>query len=379
MAIDTAAKRLSALFQRWVRPDLSISASDRAALAGLYSGIPPVSYLVFSGVVGDNTSALNAALATAKAQNKDLFIPSGTYNYSGVLTADGVRMFGVGDSSVLYSTNTSAAAIYLRGDGGGVEHMRLTGITPTVRTSNNESRRIHILAASNFLINNVTIDSGSGAAIMVNDVSYNGTITNNRCSNTLADSIHITDRSHHILVEDNVIRNSGDDGVACVSYAPQGGPVNNVTARRNDIRDNAGGRGMSVIGGDTILYEDNYISNNVHGAGMLFAQEATWDTLSAKNVICRNNRIHNCGKPSIDHTALYISSSTAGPRNENILIQRNIVHFSPGVTNVGGYRASREEINTAFDSNLAHNATPVFRINFPATVLWTEYEEGSCG
>jgi hypothetical protein len=376
--IDTPAKRLSALFQRWIRPDLSISASDRAALAGLYSGIQPVSYLTYSGVGGDNTSALNAALASAKAQNKDLFIPAGTYNYSGVLTADGVRMFGVGDATALYSTNTTFSAIYVIGDGGGVEWMRLTGVTPTVRTSNREGRRIHMIEASNFLINNVTIDSGSGSAIMCNDVSHHGAITNNRCSNTLADSIHITDRSHHILIEDNVIRNSGDDGVACVSYAPQGGYVNNITARRNDIRNNTGGRGMSVVGGDTILYEDNYIAN-VAAAGMLIAQEATYDTFSAKNIIVRRNRVHNCGNPAMDHTGIYVSSSTAGPRHENVLIQRNIVHFSPGFSNVGAYRANREEINTSFDSNIAHNATPVYRINYPAAVLWIEYEEGACG
>jgi hypothetical protein len=332
------------------------------------------------GAVGngstDNTAAINAALAAGKAQGRRVFVPPGTFAYSGVLNATDVFIFGEGDASVLYSTNTTFAAIFVRGDGGGVESLRLTGITPTVRTSNPEGRRIHMLTASNFRVDNVTIDSGSGAAIMCNDISSHGTITNNRCSNTLADSIHITDRSHHILVEGNVIRNSGDDGVACVSYAPQGGLVHHVTARRNDIRGNAGGRGMSVVGGSDVLYENNYLEDVASSAGMLVAQEDTYDTFAATNVIYRFNTIVNCGAPSLDHTGVYVSSSSDGPRHVNIRIERNSVIFD--VANVGGYRANRPD-DVWFEQNVAVGATPESRINFPANVTWVPYASGPYG
>jgi hypothetical protein len=341
----------------------------------------PLNIATDFGAVGngstDNTVAINAALAAGKAQARRVLVPPGTFAYSGVLNANGVCLFGEGDASVLYSTNTGFAAIYLTGNGGVVQGLRLTGVTPTVRTPTNESRRIHAIGASNFLIDNVTIDSGSGAAIMCNDISSHGTISNNRCSNTLADSIHITDRSHHITIENNVIRNSGDDGVACVSYAPQGGLVNHITARRNDIRGNAGGRGMSVVGGSDVLYENNHMEDVSASAGMLVAQEDTYDTFAATNVVYRFNTIVNCGDPSIDHTAVLVTTSALdGPRHVNILIERNSVIFD--IANVGGYRANRPD-DVWFEQNVATGATPESRINFPANVTWVPYVSGPYG
>lgn len=333
------------------------------------------------GAVGDgktdNTKAIQYALQVGKAQCQSVLVPCGVFNYSDVLESE-VPIYGEGDGSVLYSTDTDRCSIYVRGAGGGVRKLRLTGEIPTERTSNPESRRILVLDfASDFLIFGVTIDSGSGSGIFVYDDSHNGRVFNNRVSNTLADSIHMSGRCHHIIVERNVIRNSGDDGVAVVSYRDQGSVVHDIEARFNDIRDNKGGRGMSVVGGENVLYEYNYIANNRGGAGLIFAQEDSYDTFAARNVIARRNTIQNCGNPEIDHAAVMIT--TDSEHNDSIHIDRNVVHFDPDVENCGGLRDRSEDTNIVFDSNVIANATPPYRINYPDNVRVVEYAEGPVG
>jgi parallel beta-helix repeat protein len=56
--------------------------------------------------------------------------------------------------------------------------------------------------ATNFVIDDVTIDGGNGPGIITYGGSW-GRITNNRVSNTKSDSIHISGGAHHIYIASN--------------------------------------------------------------------------------------------------------------------------------------------------------------------------------
>jgi hypothetical protein len=329
----------------------------------------------------DNAETINFALKVSAAQGQPLLVPAGCgkFAYADCLYAeDGAQLIGEGDESILFSLDPDRSAIRLRGAGGVVRRLRLTGVTPTVRNSARECKRILGETCTGFLVADVLIDSGNGSAIHMTDECGDGRIINNRVSGTLADSIHLTDRAHHILVQGNVIRNSGDDGIACVSYADQGAMVNHVIARFNDIRNNRGGRGMTVVGGSDVLYECNYIADNHGAAGMLFAQEESYNTFAAHNVHARRNTIHNCGSVEIDHTAVMIASGDT-EKNSDVHVERNVVHFDPGFENCGGIRARSEDVRVTIDRNVIANATPPTRINYPDLVALIEYEDGPAG
>jgi hypothetical protein len=305
-----------------------------------------------------------------------VIVPAGRWRYADVLEADGVWFIGEGDASELYSVNTDRASIYLSGEDVGIRNLRLTGEKATERTSNPESRRILVRGACGFVVFNVLIDSGSGSSCFMDGAS-DGQIVRCRFAGTLADSIHMSDKSHHILVAGNVIRNSGDDGIACVSYADQGGMVHHITARFNDIRNNAHGRGMTVVGGSDVLYEFNFIGDNRLGAGMLFAQEDSYNTFAAQNVIARRNTVQNCGNPDNDHASIMITSNSIPC--DGITIERNVVNIDPDVANAGGIRCRSEDRNVTFDQNIVAGTDRPYRINYPDLVRLNLYSDGPAG
>ena len=106
----------------------------------------------------------------------------------------------------------------------------------------------------------------------------------------------MTDKASYITLENNRIENSGDDGIAVVSYRNDGGLVNHITARNNVIVNNKWGRQMSVVGGGQVLYENNHLENNLAGAACLYiAQEASYSTYGAHDVMARYNTLKTCG------------------------------------------------------------------------------------
>lgn len=268
----------------------------------------------------DDTAAIARGLADAQAKGVALVIPIGQCNFSRVIRATSTSIKGSGDGSVLYATNFRQSALFLYGTGFTVQSVKLTGAPSPRRGRNWEMMKLVTFGAADFVIEDVTIDTSPTGGIMIDQGSTRGRITNNTVRNTLADSIHITGGSSFMTVEGNTIENSGDDGVAVVSYRNDGARVNNVIARNNVILNNKRGRGMSVVGGDTVLYENNYISGN-RWACLYFAQENSFQTYSALNVTASHNTLKNCGS-TMGHAAAMVFSDGA-EANKNIALLRN--------------------------------------------------------
>ena len=210
----------------------------------------------------DDAAAIRAAIESAKTKGLPVVLPAATCAYGAVLNLDGVKMIGRGDTSILWALDPFQAAIFLRGSGSEVRNLKLTGVKPTKRHPPREGARIVPFGASKFVIDNVTIDGSTATGIQTSRGATQGTISNNRISNTLADGIHITDGASYITIVGNVIHDTGDDGIAVVSYRNQGGPSHHITAVRNTVSHNRGGRSMSVVGGSDVIYENNRLSDN---------------------------------------------------------------------------------------------------------------------
>jgi Ca2+-binding RTX toxin-like protein len=281
--------------------------------------------IVDFGAVGDgrtdNRGALQRAFDQAKATGQDVYIPAGVFAHSGTLTADGIKIAGAGEGSVLKATQQGQEALILHGSGAELSDLRMEGVGgPRINTY--EAVGVLVDHAQNFRIENVHIQGTSGAGIIAT-ASSQGYIANNIVENSGADSIHMVVGSHDILVERNRILHSGDDGISVVSYQG-GGMVSNVTIRDNEVLYNEWGRGITAAGGRDILIEhNNVVGGAADRAGIYVSAEAEWGTESAHNVRVSGNTITDAGGLSSGHGAILLYNSRPGLVNDGVTVTNN--------------------------------------------------------
>lgn len=303
-----------------------------------------------------------------------MFIPAGVCAYGDVIRLDGVKLVGTGDGSVLYALNPIREAIFMLGDGPAVQRVKLAGGPGRVRTPAWEATRITVFGASNFLIDDVTIEGSAATGIQTAQAANNGTISNNRIRDTLADSIHITDAAHHITVTKNQIDNSGDDGVSVVSYRGDGAQVHHITARDNTILNNRWGRHMSVVGGNNVLYENNRLENNLASAACLYiAQESGYATYGSREITFRRNSLRNCGGASTGHGAVMLYSDGQEANAEITIVRNDIQQSTKGIRI---FSAMNTQVTV--DSNRVADASMAVDIATP-NVSFTPYTTGPVG
>lgn len=321
----------------------------------------------------DNIAAIRSIITSAKKQNQPVVVPAGVFAYGDIFDLDGVELYGLA-GAVLYALNPERSAIFLKGSGASLSMIRLGGVQPKARGNTRESCRVVALDATSFQMVSITVDTCAGAALRA-DRSSNGVIRGNYVADSLADSIHLTAMSNHIDVISNVIDRSGDDGVACVSYQGDGGMVSSITARGNVIHDNKGGRCMSIVGGKDILYENNFMSNNLKAAGMYFAQENAYKTFGVHRAMARRNTILNCGNPAIGHSALMIFSD-GFEANDNVTFQRNLIQQT-GL--IDGVRVFGLNKTVLIDQNVVSTAGRAYNVTQSPEVIVNLYSNGAVG
>lgn len=309
----------------------------------------------------NNSAAIASAIAAAKSRNAAVLIPTGVCGYADLIRLDSVKLKGLGAGSVLSALNWQRSAIFVYGDGAEVRNLKLAGVVAPARQANWEATRISLFSAKNFVIDSITIEGSSAAGIQLAEGANNGRITNNRISNTLSDSIHMTDRASYITVEGNQINNSGDDGIAVVSYRGDGGLSHHITARNNVVTNNRWGRSMSVVGGSDVLYENNRMENSGAYACLYIAQETSYATYGARNVLARYNSMKNCGSTSTGHGAILLYDD-GEDENNTITLQRNDITQS-GQNGIRIY--GNRTFNVNVDSNRVQGASPAMNITAP--------------
>jgi hypothetical protein len=177
------------------------------------------------------------------------------------------------------------------------------------------------VATTGFTINNVFINGASNTGIYDLGGS-NGTIENMTVTNTLADSITNVLGANNILEQNNLIYNSGDDGMSNNSYTtdPGGETVNHITINQNtELLGHA--RGLEVSGGNTITFSNNYVDQNDGDADMFIASEcSSYQTQTDNNITVTGNTFVRGGP---NQGALEIWADCSSNTIENVIINNN--------------------------------------------------------
>lgn len=255
----------------------------------------------------NDRQAIINCINAAKNQGKGVYVPNGTFRYNDTITFNGVNLRGEGHSAILKATSSTRSAIFFKGDNLVIESLAIEG-SATSRTSDSAGRGISVADSNGIVINNVKVSKVSGAGIMF--VNGSGRIENCKVFLTKADGIHMTKGSDYVAIKNNLVYETGDDGIAIVSYYDQPAICHDILIENNEVKDNLHGRGITCVGGNNNEIVRNTI-RRVGAAGILIAAEGGYNTYGINQILVRGNDIYACGSTSNGHGAIHIANSTS--------------------------------------------------------------------
>ena len=245
--------------------------------------------------VTDDGEAIADALRALDGGGTLVFSPNKTYIKTSLLRVDrpGIKLWGYG--AVLYSVVTDgqldeqgAAEVALHLDAPNTAVYGLTLVS---------NMRARVEAHPN--LSGIWLSS-SDQEVIDNRLEYANifvreatrfAIARNVVYRSTFDGIHITTDSSFGAIVGNVVRQTGDDMIAVVSYGfgePNVGPV---VIDDNDVADQYWGRGIAVVGGRDVEIRDNRIARTPFGAGILIHSETSYESSDVRNVVIENNQI----------------------------------------------------------------------------------------
>ena len=268
-----------------------------------------VSVLAF-GAVGDgrtdDTVALQRALDSVPVGSA-LVLPAGrVFAHSDVLhlRRAGLHLTGPG---ALLATREERSSVWVEADDVVLDGGLLLRITPTTRRWDAwEQMRLRVLGVSRTVVREVTVDGSAAAGIYLGG-ARDFVLDRVTVVNTRADGIHMTSGTREGRVLSPVVRNSGDDGIAVVSYSQDGAPVHNITVRSPRVLGTRWGRGLSVVGGTDIAYTGVHVERSSAAAVYIANEGAPWFTTAPRRVrVTGGTLVSSNTSRAVDHGAVVV-------------------------------------------------------------------------
>ena len=297
----------------------------------------------------DDTDAIQRALDAMRAGETLVFSP-GRYLISRSLRVHHPGITITGANATIHATNPNDQALIIEADNTTVSSLTFTAVTDVRRSAAWHSR---IVVAADigggnyrYVYNTVirdnrivaagppgssTANSASAGAILL--LRANGfLVSGNTIARTLADGIHVTAGSKNGRILNNIVHETGDDMISMVSYTSSSRPVSpatvlanwntrvesylvrNVLVAGNQLYGQYWGRGISVVGGQSITISRNTLDNVPLAAGVFLAREAGWQTFGVENVLIENNLIRDVQtmSPPYDFQNTFARASRTG-------------------------------------------------------------------
>lgn len=270
--------------------------------------------------IADDTPALLAAMARAKAGRGAVWVSPGIYRHSQTLELGGVSMRGAGARSVLQGDNEAQCAVVLSGDGAQLKNVQLR-VEAATRLTTPQSAAVYLRGATNFVVDGVRISGAGSAGIFVQggggSAKKPSQIVNCFVSGTQADGIHITNGARFVRVAGNVVTGVGDDCIAVVSYLGDGKTCSDIAVARNSAASNRWGRGLAVVGGARVSLLGNRVSD-AFGAGIYLAAESgEYNTFGAEQIVVADNVLtDSCRRADFGHAGIHIYGNAAHPTRD---------------------------------------------------------------
>ncbi|MEQ0564271.1 discoidin domain-containing protein [Amycolatopsis sp. NEAU-NG30] len=201
----------------------------------------------------DDSQAFRTALAAARAQGRELWVPPGRFEIGSALQIDQTTVRGAGPwYTVLHGNN-----IFNNGSASG--NIRLHDFAVfgdvTERNDGSPDNAFHGVLGTGSVVSGLWIQDTKCGLWLMNGASSNLTIENNRILDTQADGVNFDGAVTNSVLRNNYLRNNGDDGLALWSngQADSGNTIANNTVVQPNLAN-----GIALYGGS-----DNTVSGNL--------------------------------------------------------------------------------------------------------------------
>ena len=182
----------------------------------------------------DDTKAIINCITAASTASKKVWIPAGNfYTNDQINIPAGIKLYGAGMWHTVIKRNIPAATVkrsFQMKDSTEIKNLKIDDILGNYRINGHEG--IRFSGSKNVLIDGIWLANIYGAGLLGASAT-NIIIKNCRLIGTYADAIHLSRASVNCLAENNIIRNSGDDGLAIVTYNTAG--CHDIVYRNNTV------------------------------------------------------------------------------------------------------------------------------------------------
>jgi uncharacterized membrane protein len=280
----------------------------------------PEQYGAGGNGVSDDTAALQRAFDSAPDGSTVLL--SGTYAHSDVLhlRKAGLHVAGTG---TLLATQESRSSVWIEAD-----NVLLDGAL-TIATAHTSTRwgaweqmGVRVLGHQGIVLRGVTVVGAAAAGIYVGDHAGGFVLDHDIVRDSRADGIHMTGGAHDGRVIAPTTVNTGDDGVAVVSYSADGLPCHDITVTSPRVLGTMWGRGLSVVGGTRIRETDIRVERSSAAAVYVGAEGSPWFTAAPQDVTVDGGVIVGANTDAgVDHGAVLVLGGANGPSPTDITIR----------------------------------------------------------
>ena len=250
-----------------------------------------------------DTATIQKCINDAKALGKTVWMPPGKYLQNEFFVLDGVKVQAAGMwYTELYDTVGNAAKKWsgnsgfsFKGDGAGVSDLYIDSLATTYRTG--YSPKPFFGEGSNWSIRNVWI-THTGVGVWM--TGQDGIVAGCRVRLTYADGININNgkvqATANIVVENNHVRGTGDDGLAILSqgHKSDSNLTRNVTLRRNTVVAPWWANNCDLAGGGGHVIEDNLFTDGM-GTGFTINLPGAYRMTPLTGAVIRRNTLLRCG------------------------------------------------------------------------------------
>ncbi|WP_329056467.1 discoidin domain-containing protein [Amycolatopsis sp. NBC_01488] len=272
------------------RPANSVSVTDYGATAGDTS---------------DDAGAFDSAVAAARSQGKEVWIPSGTFTLGHHITVDQVTIRGAGP---WYSVLTGPrAGIFGKGEPASCGTSTYPGNGAVPGTSS--AVKLYDFAIIGQVDARVDCDQSNaiggalgGGSVVQNlwlqhtkvglwlDGPFDGlTVSGNRILDQTADGLNLHQGISNVTVTNNFLRNTGDDGLAMWS---EHDADHHNTFSFNTVLLPILANNIAIYGGHDNTVSDNVVADNQdQGGGLHIANRFSAVPLSGTTTVARNTAI----------------------------------------------------------------------------------------
>ncbi|PWT95921.1 MAG: hypothetical protein C5B53_10580 [Candidatus Melainabacteria bacterium] len=274
--------------------------------------------------VTDDTAAIQNCINAAQANREGVLFPAGTYLHTGVITANGIGLKGVGGASILLANNPTSSAVVLTGVSPSIQNLVINSQpagSNTITFLNVPSSTLAVTGSQNFVVQGITIVQGTGRKgilLIQSAVGQVSSVTFNAGGDSALDYGVVMDSCSNVSLIGNLFLNEGFGiAVGASSFF-----VNqSIALIANTI--NSVARGIWVIGAVTLDIDQNQIQ--------ALANFDSCIILSSCNnySVTRNNTWNGANAMNILPTA-----GTTGIISQNVM--RNVGGIGANISSGGG-------------------------------------------